>query len=110
MTLAWTLSPPWDWLLIVVLLILVSAGVFWLSFTAYQQRYFFNKALQLSVLRTVAWLVLYGGSFALVFWLVSLFLSPGVTRYFVGSAAWWLLANTALAIIWNFLDGVWEAL
>ena len=108
MDVAWELPPPWDWLLIVGVLVVVIVPVFWLSFTGYQRRYFFGKALKLAIVRTVGWLVLYGGSFALVFWLISQVWTAGWLRYVVGSFVWWLLTESVLALGWRFFDRLLE--
>ena len=108
MDVAWELPPPWDWLLIVGVLVVVIVPVFWLSFTGYQRRYFFGKALKLAIVRTVGWLVLYGGSFALVFWLISQVWTAGWLRYVGGSFVWWLLTESVLALGWRFFDRLLE--
>jgi len=110
MTLAWELPPPWDWLVIIGVLAVVSMPIFWLSFTGYHRRYFFDKALKLATLRTIGWLILYGGSFALVFWLFSLVWPAGWLRYLVGSVVWWLLSETILALGRQYIDRLLEVL
>lgn len=110
MDLKWWLSPPWDYLAIIGVLVVVRVPVFWLSFTGYHRRYFFDKVLKLSILRTIGWLILFGGSFTLVFWVISLMLSAGWLRYLVGGAVWWLLSETILGIGWKFIDRLLEVL
>lgn len=110
MDLVWLLPPPWDWFVIISLLTVVCVPIFWLSLTGYHRRYFFDKALKLAVLRTIGWLILYGGSFALVFWIFSLLWPPGWTRYVVGGIVWWLLSETILALAWQFIDRLLEVL
>lgn len=100
----WELPPPWDWLILAITIILVGGFVFWFSLANYHRRYFFDKALQLAVWRTLGWLVLYGGSFGLLFWIFSLIWPAGWLRYLVGSSVWWLLSETILAAIWKLLD------
>ena len=110
MSLAWELPPPWDWLVIGAVLAGVSGPVFWLSWSGYQRRYFPGKALQMALGRTFAWLVMYGGSFALIFGLISLFLPAGGARYLVGAAVWWLVSETALALAWPYVERLLEVL
>ena len=91
--------------------ILVALGVvvFRFSFWAYHRRYFFNKALKLAFWRTIGWLVLYGGSFWLVFWLVSvLFPNSGWQAYLAVCVLWWLLSKTLLAGGLYLLDRLLE--
>lgn len=104
MDLAWYLPPPWDVVLIVAVLTVTGAFVFYLRFGAYERRYFTGKAFQLAAITTLAWLIFFGGSFALVFWLVSFFIPPGWLRIAVGGGVWWLLNQTVLAFGWEFVD------
>lgn len=107
---AWELPPPWNWLVAIITLVIVGGFVFRFSFGSYHRRYFFDKALQLALWRTVGWLVLYGGSVGVVFWLVSLAWPVGWLRYLVGSAVWWLLSETVLAAGLKLLDRALENL
>jgi len=104
MDLVWYMPWPWDLVVIVVVLTVASVVVFYLRFGAYHRRYFTDRALQLTALTTLAWLVVYGGAFMLVCGLTALFLPPGWLRIAVGSGVWWLLANTALTFGWEFVN------
>ncbi|MCS6803508.1 MAG: hypothetical protein NZ773_16420, partial [Dehalococcoidia bacterium] len=44
MDLAWYLSPPWDIVVIVAVLTVTGALIFYLRFCAYHRRYFADKA------------------------------------------------------------------
>jgi uncharacterized membrane protein len=104
MDLAWYMSPPWDIVVIVAVLAVAGAAVFYLRLGAYHRRYFFDKALQLALITTLAWLIFFGGAFALVFWLVSFFVPAGWLRIVVGVGVWWLLNQTVLTFGWEFVD------
>lgn len=104
MDLAWLLSPPWDWIVIATALGAAGLPLFWYSFGAYHRRYALDRALELAILRTVGWLVLYGGTFALVFWLLSRVLPIGWIRYVVGGGVWWILRGAVLGFAWAFYD------
>ena len=109
MDLAWLARTPWDWIVIGVSLAVAAAALFVFSFGAYHRRYFFDRALRLALLRTVGWLVLYGGTFALVFWLLSRAWPAGWTRYVVGGAAWWVVKEAVLGFAWRLYDAWLEA-
>ncbi len=101
--------PPWTWLVIVGIFGVLSVVIFRFSFGAYHRRYFFNKALQLAFWRTLGWLVLNGGSFLVIFWLISVSLSTsGWLPYLVGCGVWWLLSNTLLAAGMQLVDRLLE--
>ena len=106
----WELPPPWNWIVTVGLGLVLAGAMFWLSLHSYHRRYFFDKALQLASLRTAGWLVLYGGSFALVYWLTALAVPEGWLRYLVVGCVWWLLSETTLALVWTFFDRFLEVL
>lgn len=107
---AWELPSPWNWIVALVTVVVVSGVVFWFSFGSYHRRYFFDKALQLALWRTLGWVVLYGGSVALVVWLVSALAPIGWLRYLIGGAVWWLLSETVLAAGVRLLDRALENL
>jgi hypothetical protein len=101
--------PPWAWLVIVGIFGVLSMVVFRFSFLAYHRRYFLDKALQLAFWRTIGWLVLNGGSFCIVFWLISkAFPTSGWLAYLVGCGVWGLLSNTLLAAGLQVLDRLLE--
>jgi hypothetical protein len=100
----WELSPPWDMIIAIGAFMVMGIFVFWNYLSVYERRYFHWKGHQLALVKTVAWLIFYGGSFGLVFWLVSLGLSPGWLRYLVGGGVWWLLSETVLGLSWPFVD------
>lgn len=102
----WDLPPPWDIILLIIVFAVVGVGVFHLYFSAYHRRYFSGKAMQLAAVKTVGLLVLWGGSFWIVFWLVSQVLPPGWLRYLVGGGVWWLLSQTVVMLGWKLLDRV----
>jgi hypothetical protein len=100
---------PWAWLVIVGIFAVLSVVVFRFSFGAYHRRYFFDKALKLAFWRTVGWLVLNGGSFWIVFWVISLaFPESGWLPYLVGYGVWWLLSSTLLTAGLQVLDRLLE--
>jgi hypothetical protein len=101
--------PPWAWLVIMGIFAVLSVVVFRFSFWAYHRRYFFNRAIVLAFWRTLGWLVLNGGAFWIVFWLISLaFPTSGWRAYLVGCVAWWFLSKTLLAAGLQLLDHVLE--
>lgn len=104
MDLAWYLSPPWDIVVIVAMLLVAGGAVFYLRFGVYHRRYFTDKAIQLAAITTLAWMIMYGGSFALVYGLTSLFLPPGWLRIAVGGGVWWLLNQIVLGFAWELAD------
>ena len=65
----WELKEPWSWALIAVCLVMLALVVFWIRLVAWNRRS--SRAVQIAAVRTLAWLVLYGGSFTLIFWVVS---------------------------------------
>ncbi len=109
MSTAWLVSPTWDRFVIAGVLVVASVLVFWLSYTGYEYRYFTGKALKLALLRTVGWLVMYGGTFVLIFALLSRVWPAGWLRYVIGGGVWWLLTETVLALGWQWLNRLLEA-
>ena len=53
--------------------------------------------------------MLYGGTFSLVFWLLSRVWPAGWTRYVVGGAAWWVVKEAVLGFAWRLYDAWLEA-
>lgn len=104
------LPSPWNWLVTVGIALVLGSAIFWLSLHHYHRRYFFDKALQLAFLRTVGWLLMYGGSAALLYWLSALVTPVGWLRYLVMGCAWWLLSETVLAFAWQGFDRLLEVL
>lgn len=108
----WTaldVPPPWAWGVIVGVFALLSGVVFRFSFFAYHRRYFYDRALKLAFWRTVGWLVLSGGSFLILFLLLSLvFPASGWWAYLVGCGLWWVLSKTILAVGMQILDRLLE--
>jgi hypothetical protein len=101
--------PRWAWLVIAGIFTLLSVVVFRFSFSAYHRRYFFDKALKLAFWRTAGWLILNGGAFWIIFWLISLaFPARGWLPYLVGCGVWWLLSETLLAAGLRILDRLLE--
>ena len=100
----WELSSPWDMIVAVGTFVLMGGYVFWHHLSIYERKYFPWKGHQLALIKTGAWLILYGGSFSLIFWLVSLWLEPGWLRYLIGGGVWWLLTETILGLSWPFVD------
>lgn len=94
--------PPWSKLVItgvfgVLVFGVLGVMVFNFSLQAYHRRYFFDKALKLAFCRTLAWLVLNGGSFLVIFWLISVF--------FPTTSGWLLyLIDLVGLVVWNFLS------
>ncbi len=105
---SWGISPAWDWLVIFVVLIVVGGLVFWRSNKKYQSHYSMERSLKLAILRTTGWILVYGSSFVLIFWLVSQQLPTGWLRYLVAGLVWWLLAEMILAPAWRFFDRLFE--
>ncbi|MCL4805325.1 MAG: hypothetical protein KJ046_13565 [Anaerolineae bacterium] len=100
---------PWSWLVIVAVFAVLTVVVFKLSFEAYLRRYFFDKALRLSLLRTTVWLILNGSTFCFIFWLITRwFPDRGWLAYLVGTFVWWLLSETILAIGMQLFDQLLE--
>jgi hypothetical protein len=101
--------PSWAWFVIAGIFVALSVVVFRFSFWAYHRRYFFDKALKLAFWRTVGWLVLNGGAFGIIFWLITLaFPARGWVPYLVGCAVWWFLSETLLAAGMQILDRLLE--
>lgn len=101
--------PPWAWLVIVGIFAALSMMVFWFSFSAYHRRYFFDKALKLALWRTFGWLVLNGGTFSILFWVLLLaFPGRGWLPYLVGGTVWGLLSQTVLSAGLQLLDRLLE--
>jgi len=95
----WELESPWSWILLVTCLVILAGVVFWIQWSFWWRKS--GRAPQIAAAKTLAWLVLYGGSFALTFWIVSSFMKAGTARYLVGGGVWWLLSQTVLALAWT---------
>lgn len=96
---------PWSWLIIVAVFALLTVVVFRLSLETYHRRYFLDKAISLSLLRTAVWLILNGGTFLIVFWLITRwFPDRSWLAYLVGTFVWWLLSKSILAIGMQLFD------
>lgn len=106
----WELPSPWNWITTLGTLAVLWVAIFWVSLHAYHRRYFAGKALQLACLRSLGWILLYGGSFALISWLATWTTPAGWVRYLVIGSAWWLLSETILALAWYWFDRLLEVL
>ena len=98
----WELETPWSWIVLIGSLLVLAGVVFWIQFMGLRRRS--GRAGEIAAIKTAAWMILFGGSFTLIFWIVSLFMAPGFARYLVGGGIWWLLSQTVLSLIWTGLD------
>ena len=98
----WEIPEPWSWVLLFGCLVILALVVFWIQFVGLSRRS--GRAAEIAAIKTAAWMILYGGSFTLIFWIVSRFMTPGFARYLVGGGIWWLLSQKVLSIVWSGLD------
>lgn len=89
----WDLEPPFSTLLFIAGFLIWGTIVGWRHWVLYETVYFPARARLYAIITALIWMIVYGGAFGLVVWVVVNLVAAALWRYLVGAILWWLLSQ-----------------